>query len=141
MRILTTFAVLGISWMLVLSACSDNGGGKMKDKDTGERCDHAQVKSFTVKISAGKDKGKPPKVDKETIVACLEDDIVFEGDVEDFTIAFKKGSPFEGDLKSKQGKAKGKVKADPKGKTVTYKYDVIVPGYPVLDPKIIIRAR
>jgi len=113
----------------------------MDKEKSSKRCDHAQPKSFTVKITAGKDKGKPPKVDKETIVACLDDDIAFEGDVDDFTISFKEGSPFEENLKSKRGKAKGKVKADPKGKTVTYKYDVVVPGYPVLDPRIIIRSR
>ena len=101
------------------------------------KCDHTQPKVFTVKISAGKDKAKPPKVDKEKVVACFEDDIVFKCDESDFKIVFQGDSPFEKNLNSVKGKAKGKVKVNPKGGPV-YKYDVEVPGYPVLDPIIII---
>ena len=133
--------LLGVCSLFLLSACVDNGEVKMKQENPGKRCDHAQVETFTVKISAAKDKRKKPKVDKETIHACFEDDIVFEGNIDEFTISFKDDSPFDEDLKASRGKAKGKVKAKPRGKPVTYKYDVIIPGYPVLDPRIIIYTR
>ncbi len=138
MSILMKFTVLGVSLMLSVWACANNNG-----KDSSARCDHKEPKTFNVKITAGKDQSKPPKVDKETIVACSEDDIVFEGDVDDFTISFNEdqGSPFGQNLHSSKGKARGKVKVNPKEKAVTYKYDVNVPGHPVLDPRIVISPR
>lgn len=149
MSILMKFTVLGMSLMLSVWACANNDG-----KDSSARCDHKEPKTFNVKIIAGKDQSKPPRVDKETIVACFEDDIVFELDEDDivfegdkddlgFTILFKKDSPFGQNLRSSRGKAKAKAKvtADPKDKSVAYKYGVKVPGYPELDPRIIISPR
>ena len=139
MNILMKFTVLGVSLMLSVWACANNNGN-----DPSARCDHKEPKTFNVKITAGKDQRKPPRVDKETIVACFEDDIVFEGDVDDFTIVFKEGSPFEKkEISALRGMAKGKVKVNPgrKSKPVVYKYGVKVPDYPALDPKIIISPK
>ncbi len=132
MQQLPTFVLLGISSMFALSGCGSNNS---------VRCDHAQPQEFTVKITAAEDKTKRPRVDKETVVACFQDDIIFAGNVDDFSISFKHHSPFEKELKSSRGKAIGKVNVDPKGKAIKYKYDVVIPGYPVLDPNIIIRTR
>ena len=106
------------------------------------RCDHAEPQIFTVKISVTGNKNDKPKVDKETVTACYKDDIVFEGNVDDFSIVFKEGTPFKGkSLGSMRGRAIGKVEVNPGNKPSRYKYDVVVPGYPVLDPYIIIRTK
>lgn len=136
---LMKFTLLGVSLMLSVWACANNNGN---------RCDHKDPKTFDVKVTVGKDKSKKPRVDKKTIVACFEDDIVFQGEREEdgegevsFEILFKDKSPFEGNLNSSKGKASGKVKANPRGKQVVFKYNVKVPGYPELDPRIVISPR
>ncbi len=144
MNILMKFTVLGMSLMLSVWACANNDG-----KDPSARCDHADPKTFNVKVIVGKDQSKKPRVDKETIVACFDDDIVFDGEREEngegevnFEILFKNDSPFEKNLNSSKGRANGKVKANPtRGKQVVYKYGVKVPGYPELDPRIVIAPR
>ena len=136
MNLLMKFAVLGISLMLSVWACANNNG------NNSARCDHAKPKTFVIKIIAGNDRSKEPKVNKEKVKACYEDDIVFEGvDTEDFVILFEEGSPFEQNLRSSKGKAKGRVKVNPKDEPAEFKYFVIVPGYPALDPRIIITPR
>lgn len=136
MKLLMKFGVLGISLMLSVWACANIDG------NNSARCDHAKPKTFTIKVIAGNDRSKEPKVNKEEVKACFEDDIVFEGvDTEDFVILFEKGSPFEQNLRASKGKAKGKVKVDPKDKAEEFKYFVIVPGQPALDPRIIITPR
>ncbi len=135
MKILMGLVAVGITSTLVLSGCAGKGGGG------DARCDHAQPKIIKIKITAGRDKSKVPAVDKKTVVACYQDSIVFNSDVDNFSIEFKSGSPFKQNLNSMHGKAQGLVKANPKSESVKYKYDVVVPGYPVLDPWIRIVPR
>ena len=143
MNMLMKFTVLGVSLMLSVWACANNNGN-----DPSARCDHKEPKTFNVKVIVGKDQSKKPRVDKKTVVACFDDDIVFDGEREEggeeevnFEILFKNDSPFEKNLSSSRGKANGKVKANPRGKQVVYEYGVKVPGYPELDPKIVIAPR
>ena len=138
MGIRKAFVVLGAASILVISGC----GGKVIHSNNIVRCDHAQPKTFTVRISVSKDTTKEPKVRPESIVACFADDILFEtvGSEFNFKVTFENASPFEKNLKSSKGKVKAKVKVKPRGDEEGFKYDVIVPGYPPRDPWIRIRA-
>lgn len=140
MNFLMKFTALGISLMLSVWACANLDG------NNSARCDHAKPKTHVVHVTLDEDTSKPPSVDKEYVVACFEDEIVFEAkEGADFSIKFKKGkNPFGKDLGSSKGKAKGKIKANPKNDAKFYKYDVVdtgVPKRPVLDPRIIITPR
>ena len=128
---------LFISSGAILALATVTGCAKMEMA----QCDHDESQIFKVKITVSENKKEKPKVDKETVVACHQDEIVFEGNVNDFSIEFKEGSPFKKNLGSMRGKAIGKVAVNPNKKSVRYKYDVVVPGYPTLDPYIIIRTR
>ena len=140
MNLMMKFTGLGIALMLSVWACANNDG------NNSARCDHAKSKTHVVKVTLDEDTGKPPRVDKDYVVACFEDEIVFEakGDA-DFSIKFKRGgSPFGKDLGSSRGKAPGKVIVNPKDDPKFFKYDVVdnaVPKRPVLDPRIIIVPR
>ena len=133
MKVSTIFLTSGL-----LCALLTMPGCAKKEMD---RCDHTEPQVFKVKITVSGNKNEKPKVDKETVHACHQDDIVFEGNVDDFSIVFKEESPFKKNLGSMRGKAIGKVEVSPSKKPLKYKYDVVVPGYPVLDPFIIIRTK
>ena len=140
MNLLMKFSALGISLMLSVWACANFDG------DKSARCDHAHSKTHVVKVTLDEDTSEPPSVDKPYVVACFEDEIVFQAKEDaEFSIKFKKGkSPFGKDLGSSKGKAKAKVKENPKRDAKFYKYDVVdtgVPKRPVLDPRIIITPR
>lgn len=147
MSILLKFFLLGVSLMFTAWACCANTTGVNESA----RCDHKKPKTFQVKIIAGKKKDKESDKDKgtlkvrpETIVACYQDDIDFAWDDPemkgDFEILFQRNNPFEDNLKSREGRANGKVKINPtreKG-PIFSKYDVKAPGFELLDPRIII---
>ena len=119
MNSMMKFTALGISLMLSVWACANIQG------NNSARCDHAKPKTHVVKVTLDEDTSKPPRVDKEYVVACFEDEIVFEakGDA-DFSIKFKRGNnPFGEDLGSSRGRAKGKVKVAPENCAESFKYD------------------
>lgn len=138
MNIKMAFLVLGTISTLTVSGCDYKKGGV----DIAG-CDHTQPESFTIKITAGENKSKPPTVDMKTVVACQEDKIVFVATDFDssFDIVFTKGSPFGRNLSSSNGTVTAQVKANPKANEKRFKYNVIVQGQPELDPWIIIKRR
>ena len=133
MKVFNAPVVLGLFTVLVtVSGCTKNNI---------QRCDHSEPQTFDVVITVDQAKQGKPRVDKETVVACYQDEIVFSANVDDFSIEFKDESPFGKNLGAVQGKAKGKVNVNPTGAARQFKYDVAVPGHPRLDPFIIIRTR
>ena len=142
MNLLIKFAVLSISLMLSVWACANING------KNSARCDHAKPKMHVVKVTLDKDTTKKPSVDKDYVVACFGDTIVFEAKEDaDFSIKFKERGgrgPFEEIPGPARGKATGKVTVDPPDCAESYKYDVVdnaVPKRPKLDPRIIITPR
>ena len=114
-----------------------------KDSEENEMCPYTDVRTHTVQISVGKDKGVAPVVEPETLDACYQDTIDFiEPNGNQIFVRFRDYSPFLKNLNGPKGKAKGRVNVDPKGnKAVSFKYAVHVVGYPVKDPYIRIRPR
>ncbi len=125
--------------LLTVSGCV----GKTPSFNAVARCDHAQPKQFTVKISVSQYPTKAPQVEPESVVACFADTIVFKtvGSDFDFKLDFNKASPFKGKLRSSQGVATAKVSVKPRADIEAYKYTVVVPGYPPRDPWIRIVTR
>jgi len=133
---------LGASLMLSLGACAT----LLDEPGPNEACDHRQPKTHVVKVTIPQDISKPPSVNKNYVVACFEDEIIFEAKKDaDFSIKFNMhGSPFGENLKSSNGKALGKVTGNPKKRSKFFKYDVVDggnPKRPVLDPRIIITPK
>lgn len=147
MSMVIKLAALGVSLVFSLGACAN----LVDEPDTvpgpHERCDHQGPKEHTVIVTMPRNPTIEPSVNREYVVACSDDTIVFEGKRDaDFSIKFKKppGSPFGEDLRSTNGKAPGKVSAKPQNRSKFFKYivkDNIVLSRPELDPRIIITPR
>ena len=140
MSMLMKFSLLAAVLTLTVGGCA-----KHKEINTSGFCDHPKEKPATVEVAIVGEREKL-KADPPIIIACNGDDIDFKAVnlKGEFEILFKQDdSPFKKNLKSSKGSVKEKVVINPTRRQgpVFIKYDVKVPGYELLDPKIIITPR
>lgn len=152
MNLLMKVGVLGIALMLSVWACANE-----KVNNNSARCDHDNNKKHVVFVTFDSDSTKPPSVNKENIVACVNDEIEFKAKGNaDFSIQFRGSSPFEeGEDTSISSKPAAKtetetasvrrtVRVNPGICAEFFKYDVVDNANskrPKLDPRIIIVPR
>ncbi len=132
-----TYLLMGLIAVFALGGCAT--GKQQNFNEFLSKCP-PQPRQFSVKVLISNGQ---PMVKPDTVVACPSDDIIFKsvGKPLDFKIEFDRVSPFKGNLSARKGVAKGKVTVRPDSDLAGFKYNVVVPGYPDLDPLIIIKRR